>query len=97
LPWMMNAKWVTHTLIVSAITTLFLFQMAMLADSVSIEFGEPKGIRKQRRFGLTCEALSIAKKRKAPGSQRPRKREIESAILSHISELERIGGLAHDV
>ena len=50
---MMNAKWVTHTLIVSAITTLFLFQMAMLAGFVSNDFGELKKMGKQRRLRLT--------------------------------------------
>ena len=65
---MMNAKWVTHTLIVSAITTLFLFQMAMLAGFVSNDFGELKKMGKQRRLRLTCEVLLIAKKRKVPGS-----------------------------
>jgi hypothetical protein len=44
LPCMRIARWRHHILAVRIITTLFLSQMAMLADSISIHFGKLKGM-----------------------------------------------------
>ena len=66
---MANARCVTHKLIVSAMTILFLFQIAMLLGSMSIQFEKLRIIEKQRTLVLTSEARSITKRRKVPSRQ----------------------------
>jgi hypothetical protein len=68
----MNAIWVTHMPVDGTMTILFLFHIAMLADSISIHFGKLKVMVRQSASarGLTCGTRSTMKPRKLTGSQR---------------------------
>jgi hypothetical protein len=59
---------VAHAPVTSAITTLFLFQMAMLVASISAYFGRTV-LERKRREKLTFEAQLVVKLRQGPSKQ----------------------------
>jgi hypothetical protein len=88
LPWIRNALLVAHAPVTSAITTLFLFQMAMLVASISAYF-EKMVLERKRREKLTFEAQLVVKLWQGPSKQSPASGEQEGAECCYPRSVER--------
>jgi hypothetical protein len=72
-------------------TILFLFQIAMLASSMSIHLGKPKITLRQRDLELTCAARSMTELCNGIGSQWSAgkgERKVRSAVIKDRSTSE---------
>jgi hypothetical protein len=89
---MRNPTLATHTPVAIAMTSLFPFQMAMLAIVHERLSREGSHIASKRRTGRTCGAQSKATRQQGPRTQRSK-----STQQTFIPQTERIGGHSHEL